>query len=149
MKMIMEDGVIYESANECEMCEDLSKLLDLLMSDVKKEKEDAVYVINPFAKFGGSFDKISESCDVSKVHITKVLYNNPATVVWWSDGTVTRNICPDDALYNPDTGLAFCWLKKMFNGDDIAKLFHDWAMPDGEDGKNVIVSLKDVRKKHK
>ena len=149
MKMIMEDGVIYESADKSEMCGDLSELLDLLMSDVKKEKEHAVYVINPFAKFGGSFDKISESGNVSKVHITKVLYNNPATVVWWSDGTITRNICPDDALYNPDTGLAFCWLKKMFNSDDIAKLFHDWAMPDGEDGKNVIVSLKDVRKKHK
>lgn len=122
--------------------------LDTNMNKKMDKNTEKLYEINKFSKFGGAF---LQHCPGSlrNVHITKVLYNNPATVVWWSDGTLTRNICPDDALYNPDSGLAFCWLKKMFDGDDIARLFHDWAMPDDKDGKNVIVSLKDVRKKHK
>lgn len=85
----------------------------------------------------------------SKVYITKVLYNNPATVVFWSDGTETRNVCPKDTLYNPDAGLAFCMLKKLMGNDEVAKLFNDWELKDYRNDKKHWVELKDVRKAHK
>ena len=85
----------------------------------------------------------------NKVYIEKVLYNNPATIVFWSDGTQTRNICPKEILYNPDTGLAFCVLKKFMGGDEMAKLFNDWELKDYRRDKGNWVELKDVRKAHK
>lgn len=84
-----------------------------------------------------------------KVYIKKVLYNNPATVVFWSNGTETRNVCPKDTLYNPDAGLAFCVLKKLMGNDEVAKLFSDWELKDYRNDKNHWVELKDVRKAHK
>lgn len=85
----------------------------------------------------------------NKIYITKVLYNNPATIVFWSDGTQTRNICPPDTLYNPDTGLAFCMLKKLMGNTEMTKLFNDWELKDYHNDKNHYVELKDVRKAHK
>lgn len=85
----------------------------------------------------------------NEVYITKVLYNNPATIVFWSDGTQTRNVCPKNTLYNPDSGLAFCVLKKFMGGNKMAKLFNDWELEDYRRDKNHYIELKDVRKKHK
>lgn len=104
-------------------------------------------------KYGGTLSPfyINDTCGTlgNKVYITKVLYNNPATIVFWSDGTQTRNICPKDTLYNPDTGLAFCMLKKFMGNTEMAKLFNDWELKDCHDDKNHWVELKDVRKRHK
>ena len=85
----------------------------------------------------------------NEVYIEKVLYNNPATIVFWSDGTRTRNVCPKNTLYNPDSGLAFCVLKKFMGGSEMAKLFNDWELEDYRRDKNHYIELKDVRKKHK
>lgn len=105
------------------------------------------------AEYGGTLSPfyINDTCGTlgNKVYITKVLYNNPATIVFWSDGTQTRNICPPDTLYNPDTGLAFCMLKKLMGNTEMAKLFNDWELKDCHNDKNHWVELKDVRKRHK
>lgn len=110
------------------------------------------YAVGEKSSYGGTIYKASMLCTNNpsgKTYITKVLYNNPATVVFWSDGTQTRNICPKNTLYNPDTGLAFCVLKKFMGGDEMAKLFNDWECEDYREDKNHWVELKDVRKKHK
>lgn len=105
------------------------------------------------ADYGGTLAQLS--CynnainEVGKVYITKILYNNPATVVFWSDGTTTKNVCPPDTLYNPDAGLAFCMLKKLMGGDNVAKLFNDWELKDYKNDKNTYIKIKDVRKIHK
>lgn len=85
----------------------------------------------------------------NKVYVEKVLYNNPATIVFWSDGTQTRNVCPKDTPYNPDTGLAFCMLKKLIGNTEMAKLYNDWELKDCHNDKNHWVELRDVRKRHK
>ncbi len=105
------------------------------------------------AEYGGTLSPIYVK-DVygvlgNKVYIERILYNNPATIVFWSDGTETRNVCPKDTLYNPDAGLAFCVLKKLMSNDEVAKLFNDWELKDYRNDKNHWVELKDVRKAHK
>lgn len=119
------------------------------------------YITNPKGEYGGTLSKISQidggiyeavnnlRMKERKVYITKVLYNNPATIVFWSDGTETRNVCPKDTLYNPDAGLAFCMLKKFMDNDEVAKLFNDWELKDYRNDKNHWIELKDVRKAHK
>ena len=116
------------------------------------------YAVNEDGSYGGELIQLKMSCittldliteDRPKVYITKVLYNNPATIVFWSDGTQTRNVCPKNTLYNPDSGLAFCVLKKFMGGNEMAKLFNDWELEDYRRDKNNYIEFKDVRKKHK
>lgn len=47
-------------------------------------------------------------------HITNVIFNNPATIVFWSDSTKTVVKCSDEESYDPEKGLAMCIAKKMF-----------------------------------
>lgn len=132
--------------------------------DCKKRKNEhfEFYMPSTLGKYGGTLYKTDASFTINsddyataacvdgfKIYITKVLYNNPATIVFWSDGTQTRNICPKDTLYNPDTGLAFCMLKKLMGNTEMAKLFNDWELKDCHNDKNHWVELRNVRKRHK
>lgn len=115
---------------------------------------DTTFIPKDNANYGGTLTRLVYNTEgtlsrKNRVYITKVLYNNPATVVFWSDGTTTKNICPPDTLYNPDAGLAFCMLRKFMGNDKMAKLFADWELEDYKEDKNRWVELKDVRKKHK
>ena len=43
----------------------------------------------------------------------KVIFNEPATIVIWDDGTKTVVKCGDRDVYDPEKGLALCFMKKM------------------------------------
>lgn len=45
--------------------------------------------------------------------IEKVIFNNPATVILWADGTKTVVKCQDGEKYDPEKGLAMALVKKM------------------------------------
>lgn len=49
-----------------------------------------------------------------RADIVRVVFNDPATVVMWSDGTKTVVKCQPGDTYNPETGLALCVAKKFF-----------------------------------
>ena len=89
---------------------------------------------------------IEKNGSTKMIYIKKVLYNNPVTVVWWSDGTVTRNRCPENVTYNPDTGLLFCITKRLLGNNDVAEIFNAWSLPENEEADNAYITLKDVRK---
>lgn len=42
----------------------------------------------------------------------KLILNPPATIIIWNDGTKTVVKCAADELYNPEKGVALCFLKK-------------------------------------
>lgn len=44
--------------------------------------------------------------------IKKVIFNNPATIVIWNDGTKTTVKCSERDEYSEDVGLAMCISKK-------------------------------------
>jgi hypothetical protein len=46
--------------------------------------------------------------------IKDVIFNNPATIVFWSDGTKTVVKCQEDDIYDPEKGLAMAISKKFF-----------------------------------
>lgn len=101
--------------------------------------------VNPTTKIPGNF-YIEKNSSTKMIYIKKVLYNNPVTVVWWSDGTVTRNRCPENVTYNPDTGLLFCITKRLLGNNDVAEIFNAWSLPENEEADNAYITLKDVRK---
>ena len=43
----------------------------------------------------------------------KVIFNAPATIVIWDDDTKTVVKCGDRDVYDPEKGLALCFMKKM------------------------------------
>lgn len=59
--------------------------------------------------------------------IRNVIYNNPATIVKWRDGTKTVVKCQDGDTYNPETGLAMCIIKKLYgNKGRYNDIFKKW-----------------------
>ena len=46
---------------------------------------------------------------------TKVIFNNPATIVYWSDDTKTVVKCGEDDTFDKEKGLALCYMKKWFS----------------------------------
>jgi hypothetical protein len=111
-------------------------------------------------KFGGEFNMQMNkdgSVRVGKFWITKVIHNNPATIVFWSDGTKTVARIQDGEAYEPTTGLMVCVLKKLIGNDQTQKLLNDWAdcetvmygpYPEFEYVPTTL-TMKDIRKKHR
>jgi hypothetical protein len=44
--------------------------------------------------------------------IKNVIFNDPATIVFWADGTKTVVKCQDDDIFDPEKGLAMAITKK-------------------------------------
>ena len=74
---------------------------------------------------------------VCNLEIKKVLYKNPATIVFWEDGSKTAVVCQKNDAYDPEKGLAMAILKKM-NGNtgSYYKVFKKW-LPKEEENDNV------------
>lgn len=53
-----------------------------------------------------------------RVSIRKVIFNDPATIVLWSDGTKTVVKCGPEDSYDMEKGLAIAIVKKMAGNDN-------------------------------
>ncbi len=49
----------------------------------------------------------------SEARVLRVIYNDPATIVYWADGTKTVVKCQEGDTYDKEKGLALCFMKKM------------------------------------
>lgn len=62
-----------------------------------------------------------------KPEIEKVIFNYPATVVYWSDNTKTIVKCQEGDTYNKELGLAMCIAKKYLgNKGNFNDEFRKW-----------------------
>lgn len=72
---------------------------------------------NDIVKFG--------MCSVS---IRKVIFNDPATIVLWSDGTKTVVKCSPEDTFDMEKGLAMAIIKKMAGNDNrFHKVFKQYT----------------------
>lgn len=72
----------------------------------------------------GRFDK-------PPVKIKNVIFNDPATIVFWTDGTKTVVKCDDSEVFDPEKSLAMAVTKK-FLGNDQGRYFNEvkkWTEP--------------------
>lgn len=68
------------------------------------------------------------------VDIVKVVYNDPATVVFWTDGTKTVVKCKEDDEFSKENGLALCIAKKALgNKGNFNNVFRKWCKEENED----------------
>lgn len=69
--------------------------------------------------------------------IKKVIHNDPATIVYWCDGTKTVVKCGENDIYDPEKGLAMAIAKKVFgNEGNYYNQFKKW-LPKEETNTNT------------
>ena len=84
--------------------------------------------------------------------IKKVIYNPPATIILWNDGTKTTSKCEYGDVYSKEMGFMLCVLKKKYGN----KTFHDmlkkyvYGVPEAYEGRGAVVwENKPTKKKKK
>lgn len=82
--------------------------------------------------------------------IKEVIFNNPATVVIWEDGTKTVVKCQEGDTYNEELGLAMCIAKKFFgNKGNFNEVFKKWLPKEPvEPREDMIHALEYYCKSH-
>lgn len=76
--------------------------------------------------------------------IQKVIFNEPATIILWTDGSKTIVKCAEDEVFDAEKGLAMAICKKIL-GDDFKKVFkeHIQEVPEEEfKCQNFIDAIK-------
>ena len=112
------------------------------MNDIKRwmtscDERTMGYVVNDKPKV--NYQPYNRS---KLMEITKVIFNPPATIVFWGDGSKTVVKCGPDDEFNPHVGIAMCVMKRVYgdkyvNGPNNEKIhawnyhwiFRKWADP--------------------
>lgn len=55
----------------------------------------------------------------------RVIFNNPATIAFWPDGTKTVVKCGPNDLYDPEKGLAMCIAKRFYGTSESKGNYYD------------------------
>ncbi len=54
---------------------------------------------------------------MKNLKVEKVIFNEPATIVFWSDKSKTKAVCSKDDKYDAEKGFYICCAKKLFGND--------------------------------
>lgn len=94
--------------------------------------------------YSGSFETVSWVYLDSIPTIKKVIFNYPATIVLWSDGSKTVVKCQDGDIYDPEKGLAMAISKKALgNKGNYCEVFKKWLPEDEEDVAEIRFDSSD------
>ena len=58
--------------------------------------------------------------EVGPLDYDRAVFNPPATIVLWKDGTKTVVKCGENDVYDPEKGLALCFMKKALGNTSRA-----------------------------
>lgn len=92
--------------------------------------------------FGGKFTTRSGD----EVYIKSVIYNDPAIIVFWNDGTKTTAVAHGGDTFDSEKGLLVATMKKILGSEFVSRLLEDWGEPSY--GKNTK-TLSDLRHERK
>lgn len=99
---------------------------------------------SPVEYISGSFPSSGESVtmryqlqiDLMPLEVKNVIFNYPATVVFWADGTKTVVKCAEQDKYDAEKGLAMAICKKVL-GKDFHRVFKENCKNASEDQETV------------
>ena len=69
-----------------------------------------------------NLNSMSDRINYKIPEIKKVIFNNPATIILWLDGTKTVVKCSSDDIYDKEKGFAMAVIKKL--SDNSSQSFH-------------------------
>lgn len=68
----------------------------------------------------------------TKPKIKKVIFNNPATIIMWTDGTKSVVKCQNGEPFDAEKGFALAYLKKLLgNKNEFNKEINKWVNNNG------------------
>lgn len=134
----------YNSSNERIYETILNTIEELLMAEDGKEKKDVHNDIqNDLKQTKELVDMLRDKMGDPKFRIKKVIFNDPATIVLWSDGTKTV-VKAENETFDEEKGLAMAISKKALgNKGNYYNTFTKW-LPKEEaevDGRTVSAFL--------
>ena len=65
--------------------------------------------------------------DGKTIWIKRIINKDPATIVFWSDGTKTITKCSKEDEYDAEKGVLISVMKKIFGTDAVINLLKDWG----------------------
>ena len=89
-----------------------------IMGCFENEFEDARVRVSP--KTSTTYATLSDivvkhkGLDFRNIKIKRIIFNPPATVIIWEDDTKTVVKCAEDDEFNPEIGVAMCYMKKIY-----------------------------------
>lgn len=93
-------------------------------------------------RYNGYTSVSTYASSISVPAIKKVIFNDPATIVFWSDGSKTVVKCQDGDIYDPEKGLAMAISKKALgNKGNYCNEFKKWLPEDEEEEGTVELRL--------
>lgn len=93
-----------------------------------------------------AYDRCLETNATKLPEIKDVIFNEPATIILWSDGTKTVVKCQEGEGYDPEKGMAMAISKKALgNKGNYCEVFKKW-LPEEEEVNDGRVSPKDLCK---
>ena len=94
--------------------------------------------------------KVAYNSMWKRTKIKNVIFNDPATIVLWSDGTKTVVKCGENDIYDPEKGLAMAVAKKYLGTNKSHSNYMDefkkW-LPKEEEPSNPFEDFRDSIKK--
>lgn len=80
--------------------------------------------------------------------IKKVIFNDPATIVFWSNGEKTVVKCQEEDVFDPEKGLAMAITKMALgNKGNYFKEIKKWLPKQDEEERKPITSQEDIFEK--
>lgn len=85
-----------------------------------------IYTYKEFMRYLTPIPNIN--VDILRRKIKRVIFNDPATIVFWDDGTKTVVKCGKHDYYNEEVGLMACIVKKITgNTGRWNEILKDWC----------------------
>lgn len=103
------------------------------------------------SRYAGGHTQIFKNKESNSMYIKDVIFNGPATIVMWSDGTKTVVKCENET-FDPEKGLAMAISKKFFgNHSSYYNQFKKWIPEDHITDfdtacQNVVKTFDDIKK---
>ena len=94
--------------------------------------------------------KVAYNSMWKRTKIKNVIFNDPATIIFWSDGTKTVVKCGENDIYDPEKGLAMAVAKKYLGTNKSHSNYMDefkkW-LPKEEEPSDPFEDFRDSIKK--
>lgn len=99
-----------------------------------KSRTDVIDFLSSLYKF----ERVADDAPISRV-----IFNNPATIILWADGTKTVAKTHGDDAFDPENGFAVACAKKLLGkGDAFRREFAKWAPVVKEEAEPNIDGFK-------
>lgn len=102
-----------------------------LEDDIKCHMMNVYGIKNPKVTINDN-EEVTIDIHDGDYYITKVIFNDPATIVFWSDGTKTVVKCCEDDTFDKEKGLAMAVCKKVSgnNSERFHRGMRTWIKPE-------------------